>query len=96
MRVRDIGQALYSGPENKLLAGWYDQQRAIIMPIQRQPGANVIATVDRVKAMLPQLEASIPPAIKVSILSDRTPDRSAPRSATCSSACCSASGWSSW
>ena len=71
VRVRDIGQAV-SGPENKLLAGWYDQQRAIIMPIQRQPGANVIATVDRVKAMLPQLEASIPPAIKVSILSDRT------------------------
>jgi multidrug efflux pump len=71
VRVRDIGQAV-SGPENKLLAGWYNQQRAIIMPIQRQPGANVIATVDRVKAMLPQLEASIPPAIKVSILSDRT------------------------
>ena len=71
VRVRDIGQAV-SGPENNLLAGWYDRQRAIIMPIQRQPGANVIATVDRVKAMLPQLEASIPPAIKVSILSDRT------------------------
>jgi hydrophobe/amphiphile efflux-1 (HAE1) family protein len=71
VRVRDIGQAI-SGPENNLLAGWYDQQRAIIMPIQRQPGANVIQTVDRIKAMLPQLEASIPPAIKVSILSDRT------------------------
>ena len=42
------------------------------MPIMRQPGANVIATVDRIKTLLPQLEASIPPTIKVSILSDRT------------------------
>src|SRR6266566_3680109 len=71
LRVRDIGQAV-SGPENDLLAGWMNQQRAINLAIQRQPGANVIATVDRVKAMLPQLEASIPPTIKVSILSDRT------------------------
>ncbi len=71
VRVRDIGQAV-SGPENKLLAGWDNQQRAIVLAIQRQPGANVIATVDRIKAMLPQLEASIPPTVKVSILSDRT------------------------
>jgi HAE1 family hydrophobic/amphiphilic exporter-1 len=71
VRVRDIGQAV-SGPENDLLAGWMNQQPAIILAIQRQPGANVIATVDRIKAMLPQLEASIPPTIKVSILSDRT------------------------
>ena len=71
VRVRDIGRAI-DGPENNLLAGWMNQQRAIIMPIQRQPGANVIATVDRIKAMLPQLEASIPPTIHVSILSDRT------------------------
>jgi hydrophobe/amphiphile efflux-1 (HAE1) family protein len=71
VRVRDIGRAI-DGPENNLLAGWMNEQRAIIMPIQRQPGANVIATVDRIKAMLPQLEASIPPTIHVSILSDRT------------------------
>ncbi|HVH80097.1 MAG TPA: efflux RND transporter permease subunit, partial [Stellaceae bacterium] len=71
VRVRDIGHAV-SGPENDLLAGWMNNQRAIILPIQRQPGANVIATVDRIKAMLPQLEASIPPSVKVSILSDRT------------------------
>src|SRR5713226_3008934 len=71
VRVRDIGQAV-DGPENDLLAGWMNQQRAIIMPIMRQPGANVIDTVDRVLAMLPQLEASIPPTIKVSVLSDRT------------------------
>jgi hydrophobe/amphiphile efflux-1 (HAE1) family protein len=71
VRVRDIGRAI-EGPENNLLAGWHNQQRAIILSIQRQPGANVIQTVDRIKAMLPQLEASIPPSIKVSILSDRT------------------------
>src|SRR5439155_1026343 len=62
LRLRDIGQAV-SGPENDLLAGWMNQQRAIILAIQRQPGANVINTVDRVIAMLPQLEASIPPTI---------------------------------
>jgi hydrophobe/amphiphile efflux-1 (HAE1) family protein len=71
VRISDIGRAV-EGPENDLLAGWYNQRRAIILPIQRQPGANVIATVDRIKAMLPQLEASIPSAVKVSILSDRT------------------------
>lgn len=71
VRVSDIGKAI-SAPENDLLAGWSNHQRAIILAIQRQPGANVIATVDRVKAMLPQLQASIPSDIKVSILSDRT------------------------
>ncbi len=71
MHIKDIGAAI-NGPENDLLAGWFNQQRAIILAVQRQPGANVIATVDRVKAMLPQLQASIPKDIKVSILSDRT------------------------
>ena len=71
LRVRDIGRAI-SAPENNLIAGWKNDQRAIILGIQRQPGANVIGTVDRIIAMLPQLEASIPPTIKVSILSDRT------------------------
>lgn len=71
VRVSDIGKAI-SAPENDLLAGWSNHQRAIILAIQRQPGANVIATVDRVKAMLPQLQASIPSDITVSILSDRT------------------------
>ncbi|HSY87451.1 MAG TPA: efflux RND transporter permease subunit, partial [Verrucomicrobiae bacterium] len=71
VRIRDIGKAV-DGPENDLLAGWFNQNRAVILGIQRQPGANVVATVDRIKALLPQLEASIPPAIKVSILSDRT------------------------
>jgi hydrophobe/amphiphile efflux-1 (HAE1) family protein len=71
VRVSDIGKAI-NAPENDLLAGWSNRQRAVILAIQRQPGANVIATVDRVKAMLSQLQASIPSDIKVSILSDRT------------------------
>lgn len=71
VRVKDIGTAI-NGPENDLLAGWFNQQRAVILAIQRQPGANVIATVDRVKAMLPQLQAAIPKDIQVTIQSDRT------------------------
>jgi hydrophobe/amphiphile efflux-1 (HAE1) family protein len=71
VRIRDIGQAI-AAPENNLLAGWHDKDRAIILAILRVPGANVIATVDSIKELLPQLEASLPPAIKVSIASDRT------------------------
>src|SRR5437899_8933750 len=57
VRVRDVGRAI-SAPENDLIAGWFNQQRAIIRPIRRHPGANVIETVDRIKARLPVLEAS--------------------------------------
>ena len=71
VRIRDIGRAI-SAPENDLIAGWYNKQRAIILAIQRQPGANVIETVDRIKAMLPVLQASIPPAVKIHVISDRT------------------------
>jgi len=71
VRVKDIGTAI-NGPENDLLAGWFNKQRAVILAIQRQPGANVIATVDRVKAMLPQLQAAIPKDVQVTIQSDRT------------------------
>jgi hydrophobe/amphiphile efflux-1 (HAE1) family protein len=71
VRIRDVGRAV-SAPENDLIAGWYNQKRAVILAIQRQPGANVIATVDRIKAMMPALQASIPPAVKVNIISDRT------------------------
>jgi hydrophobe/amphiphile efflux-1 (HAE1) family protein len=71
VRIKDIGQAIEAS-ENDLLAGWYNKDRAIILAIFRVPGANVIETVDNIKALLPQLEASLPPAIKVSIASDRT------------------------
>jgi hydrophobe/amphiphile efflux-1 (HAE1) family protein len=71
VRIRDIGNVV-EGPENDLLAGWFNNQRAIILSVQRQPGANVIETVDRIKSLLPQLQASLPPAVKVNVISDRT------------------------
>ena len=71
VRVKDVGKAI-SGPENNLIAAWFNQKRAIILPIQRSPGANVIATVNRIKAMMPVLQASIPSGIKIDTVSDRT------------------------
>lgn len=71
VRIRDIGTAI-EAPENDLLAGWYGKERAIILAVQRVPGANVIETVDHIKKLLPQLQASVPPAIKVTIAADRT------------------------
>ncbi|HEX3440451.1 MAG TPA: efflux RND transporter permease subunit [Pseudolabrys sp.] len=69
--IRDIGRVISAG-QNLLIAGWYNNERAIILAIQRQPGANVIETVQRIKAMMPVLQASIPPSIKLSVVSDRT------------------------
>ena len=71
VRIRDVGRAV-SAPENDLIAGWYNQKRAVLLAIQRQPGANVIETVNHIKAMMPVLQASIPPAVKINIISDRT------------------------
>jgi hydrophobe/amphiphile efflux-1 (HAE1) family protein len=71
VRIRDVGRAI-SAPENDLIAGWYNQNRAVILAIQRQPGANVVDTVNRIKAMMPVLQASVPPAVKVNVISDRT------------------------
>jgi hydrophobe/amphiphile efflux-1 (HAE1) family protein len=71
VRVRDVGHAIVA-PEDKTLAGWLNTQRAILIQIQRQPGANVIATVEEIKKALPQLQNSLPPSVKVQIVSDRT------------------------
>ena len=71
VRIRDIGRAISAG-ENELIAGWFNNKRAIILAIQRQPGANVIETVSRIKAMMPVLQASIPAAVKINVISDRT------------------------
>ncbi|MGY4285100.1 multidrug efflux pump subunit AcrB [Bradyrhizobium sp. LM2.7] len=69
--LRDVGNVI-EGPENNLLAAWYNNKRAITLAVQRQPGANVIDTVDRIQALLPQLQAALPPAVKINIISDRT------------------------
>ena len=71
VRIRDVGHVI-SAAENDLIAGWYNQNRTVILAIQRQPGANVIATVHRIKTMMPVLQASIPAAIKINVVSDRT------------------------
>jgi HAE1 family hydrophobic/amphiphilic exporter-1 len=71
VRVRDVGRAIVA-TEDTTLAGWLNSTRAILIQIQRQPGANVIETVDQIRKALPQLQASLPPSIKVEIVSDRT------------------------
>src|SRR5437016_3107564 len=71
VRVRNVGHAIVA-PQDVTLAGWYNTQPAILLAVQRQPAANVIATVDQIKKALPQLEASLPPSIKIHIVSDRT------------------------
>ncbi len=71
IRVDDVA-AVIDGVENAQLAGWANDKRAIILNIQRQPGANVIQVAERVKALLPQLQASLPQGIDVRIASDRT------------------------
>jgi multidrug efflux pump len=71
VRLSDVAKAV-DGVENSQLAGWANEERAIILNVQRQPGANVIQVADRVKALLPQLQASLPQGIDVKILADRT------------------------
>jgi hydrophobic/amphiphilic exporter-1 (mainly G- bacteria), HAE1 family len=71
VRVRDIGQAV-TGPQDTKQAAWADGKRGIFLVIYKQPGANVITTVDHVLAELPRLKAAIPSAIKIFTMSDRT------------------------
>jgi hydrophobic/amphiphilic exporter-1 (mainly G- bacteria), HAE1 family len=71
LRIRDVGQAV-AGPEDMKQAAWADGKRGVFLVIFKQPGANVIDTVDRIKAQLPRLIAAIPAAIKIKIISDRT------------------------
>ncbi len=71
VRVRDIGRAI-DGPENDELGGFQDGKKAVLLVIFKQPDANVITTVDAIKARLPALIASIPPSVHVQIVSDRT------------------------
>ena len=71
IRVQDVADAV-DGAENSRLAAWANTTPAIILNIQRQPGTNVIEVVDRVKALLPQLKASLPASVDVVLLTDRT------------------------
>ena len=71
IRLSDVADVI-DGAENSKLAAWADRTPAIILNIQRQPGANVIETVDRIHKMLPQLQATLPGAVSVKVLTDRT------------------------
>src|SRR5215475_5699163 len=71
VRLSDVASVV-DGVENTKQAAWMNGQPAVIVNIQRQPGANIIAVVDRIKALLPQLRASLPSAVDVTILTDRT------------------------
>ena len=71
VRLGDIGEVV-DNVENIRMAGWVGSKPAVIVDVQRQPGANVIETADRVKALLPKLRASIPPSVLIAILTDRT------------------------
>jgi multidrug efflux pump len=71
VRLSDVASVI-DDVENTKQAAWMNDQPAVIVNIQRQPGANIIAVVDRIKSLLPQLRASLPSAVEVSILTDRT------------------------
>src|SRR6267154_866537 len=71
VRLTDVATVL-EGVENVQQAAWANQNPAVILNIQRQPGANIIAVVDLVKKLLPQLQAALPTAVNVEILTDRT------------------------
>ena len=71
MRLGDVAKVI-AGVDSPLQASWVGSQRGEMIGIWRQPGANTLQLVDQLKAMLPKLEAGIPPAVKVSIVSDRS------------------------
>ena len=71
VRISDIADVV-DGVEDVQQAAWMNTTPAVILNVQRQPGANTIAVVDRIKALLPQLTATLPPAVQVTVLTDRT------------------------
>ncbi|UCU98145.1 efflux RND transporter permease subunit [Acidovorax radicis] len=71
VRMLEVARVVDSA-ENNRLGAWANETPAIILNVQRQPGANVIATVDSIKKLLPELQAGLPASLKVQVLSDRT------------------------
>jgi multidrug efflux pump len=71
VRLTDVADVI-DGAQNNRLAAWTNTVPAVILNVQRQPGANVIEVADRIKAMLPQLQSALPSAIDVGVLTDRT------------------------
>jgi len=71
VRIQDIGKAMDS-VENRKVASWFNGKRAIILGVQRQPGANVVEVVDAVKELIPTLRTQIPQSVKLDVFFDRT------------------------
>ena len=71
LRLRDVAEVV-DGAENRRLSAWANELPAVLINIQRQPGANVIQVVDRVQRLLPQLTATLPSTLDVAVISDRT------------------------
>lgn len=71
VRLGDVA-TVEQGAENSWLGAWANRQQAIVLNVQRQPGANIIATADSIRSLLPELTASLPKSVEVKLLSDRT------------------------
>ncbi|MGE4404216.1 MdtB/MuxB family multidrug efflux RND transporter permease subunit [Pseudomonas sp.] len=71
LRLKDVAE-IVDGAENERLAAWANQSQAVLLNIQRQPGANVIEVVERIQALLPEVTASMPAGLDVVVLTDRT------------------------
>ena len=71
VRASDVA-TIVNAAENSQQAAWMDRQPAVIVNVQRQPGANIIAVVDRIKQLLPQLQTGMPASVQVKVLTDRT------------------------
>ncbi|OJW35468.1 MAG: acriflavine resistance protein B, partial [Rhodanobacter sp. 67-28] len=71
IRLSALGHAS-DGVQNDQVASWFDGRRAIVLAIDRQPGSNTVATVDRIREVLPQFQASLPPSVKLGVLYDRS------------------------
>ncbi len=71
LRLKDVAE-IVDGAENERLAAWANESQAVLLNIQRQPGANVIEVVERIQALLPEVTASMPAGLDVIVLTDRT------------------------
>jgi len=71
VRLSDVANVI-AGAENTELGAWYNRTPAILLNVQRQPGANVISTVDTIKQALPDLSSGLPPGVDVKVVNDRT------------------------
>jgi hydrophobic/amphiphilic exporter-1 (mainly G- bacteria), HAE1 family len=71
LRVKDLGRA-EDGVEDDKRKTWYNGTRAIVLAVQRQPGANTVAVADRIRAMLPQIEAELPDGVRLQVHFDRS------------------------